>query len=616
MPFSSGVANLLPVIVVVPIAVAAVIVAISQYVPRVLTDVMATATATGMAALAAVVAANTEGSRGRVVAWLAGWKPTRDRSSVGLVLVADRMSAGLAVLIAVLMALAMVFGWKYFDDIGGHFHPLMLMFLAGMEGFALSGDIFDMFVFFELMGAAAYALTGSKTEDPSSLQGALNFGVVNSLGAYFSLTGIGVLYAVTGDLQLPLLAKSVDQRGLSALVILAFVFIMCGFLVKAAMVPMHFWLADAHAVAPTPVCVLFSGVMVELGVYGVARVYWVVFEGAIPHHAIRGAFVVLGTLTAIVGSVMCFSQRHLKRLLAYSTVAHVGLFLVSFAMLDDGGTAGLALYVLGHAGAKSALFLLAGIVLNRYGSVDEVELFGRGKRARVLPWLWVLGGLALAACPPFGTGLGKDIAETATLKAGYQWLPALFVLVSAVTAAAVLRAALRIYFGLGDRPTELSQPESTSGSNEEPEVGGTLAKVPLTMLAPIVVLLGGSLALGVVPGFAEAVGKAAHQFIDRAGYVTQAVANTSSAPVPHVPEMHWTALGVGLGLASAALSVVFAFLALYAQRFPAAMRRGAATLGVPLRGVRRVHSGHVGDYVAWLLVGLALLGALVGVPMR
>ena len=609
---SSAVPQLLPTIVVVPIAVAALLVAISSRAPRQVVEGLATATAAGIAVLAGVVAS--ESSHGRVIAWLAGWKPDRNHSTVGLVLVGDRLSAGLAVLIAVLMALALVFGWRFFDDIGGHFHPLMLLFLAGMEGFALSGDIFDMFVFFELMGAAAYALTGFKVEDRTALQGGLNFGVVNSLGAYFSLTGIGLLYARTGQLQLPLLAKAVDQRGLSALLVLAFVFILAGLVTKAAMVPLHFWLADAHAVAPSPVCVLFSGVMVELGVYGVARVYWVVFEGTVPHQAMRSAFIVLGTLTAIVGAIMCFSQRHLKRLLAYSTIGHVGLFLVAFAMLDDEGTAGLVLYVLGHAGAKSALFLIAGVVLNRYGSVDEIDLFGRGKDARVMPWLFIVGALALSACPPFGTGLGKDIAETATIKAGYSWLPALFTLVSAVTAAAALRAALRIYFGLGDVPSAISQPEATSGSEEEREA--QLARVPLTMLAPICILLLGCLTIGVVPALAEQAGKAAHVFLDRNGYVAQAVANAPAATVPHIAGMHWSPLGLALGAVSGILSVGLAFLALYARRLPAVLRDFSAVVAVPLRVVRQAHSGHIGDYVAWFLAGLAALGALIGVPLR
>ena len=613
MPYTSGASQILALIIVIPIMIAALIVAFGNHVPRIVVDVLATVTAAAVAGLAAVVAS--QSAHGRVITWLGGWKPDKHHTTVGLVLVGDRMSAGLAVLIACLMALALLFGWRFFEEVGGHFHTLMLLFLAGMEGFVLSGDIFDMFVFFELMGAAAYALTGFKVEDPSALQGGLNFGVINSLGAYLSLTGVGILYARTGQLQLPLLARAVDAQGPSALVVLAFVLLLCGFLVKGAMVPFHFWLADAHAVAPSPVCVLFSGVMVELGIYGIARVYWVVFGGTIPHTAMRLAFLVLGTTTAVVGAVMCFSQRHLKRLLAYSTIAHVGLFAIAFALLDEDGTTGAALYVLGHAGAKSALFLAAGVVLNRYESVDEVALFGRGRDDRLMGWLFVAGAIALAGCPPFGTGLGKDISEAAGIKAGLPWIPVVFVLVSAVTGAAALRAGLRIYFGIGDRPPDRSSEDVTRG-DEEPDVPARLARTPVMMLIPIWLLLAGCLAIGVIPGVAESVAHAAHVFIDRNGYVTQTLDGAAAAPVPHIPAMHWSTLGVGLGLVSTALALGITAVALYGRRLPAAVCRAAGTASTPLRVVRLAHSGHIGDYVAWLFVGLAAVGALVGLPMR
>jgi multicomponent Na+:H+ antiporter subunit D len=273
------------------------------------------------------------------------------------------------------------------------------------------------------------------------------------------------------------------------------------------------------------------------------------------------------------------------------------------------------LYVVGHAGAKSALFLLAGVVLNSYGSLDEVDLFGRGRGARLVPVLFIIGGIELAACPPFGTALGKDIAEAATLNAGYGWLAALFTLVSAVTAAAVLRAVARIYFGLGDPPPKVDE-ESTSGSKEEPEVEGGLRKVPLTMAVPIVALLAGCLAIGVVPGLAESFGKAAHVFLDRHGYIEQTLTTAPMPAVPHVADMHWSALGLGLGFASTALAVLFALGALYARRFPGWVQRFARPVTRPLRVVRRAHSGHVGDYVAWFVVGVALLAGLIGVPLR
>jgi multicomponent Na+:H+ antiporter subunit D len=611
--FDSGVAHQVPLTIAVPIIAACLLLALGRRLPRQTNNVAATVAAAGVVGLdVAVVVACT---KGRVVTWSGGWT-FEHGFSVGIVLVADPLNAGLALVSGSLVCLALLYSWRYFDDQHAHFEALMLLFLAGMQGFVLTGDLFDMFVFFELMGAAAYALTGYKVEDPTAVQGALNFGIINSLGAYLTLAGVGMLYSRTGQLGLPQLSTALSGHRADALVVAAFVFVGTGFLVKAAMVPFHFWLADAHAVAPAPVCVLFSGVMVELGVYGTARLYWVVFSDTLPDASVERTFLVLGAVTAVVGAIMCFQQRHLKRLLAYSTIAHVGLFLMGFALLDTDGTAGAALYVIGHAGVKAALFLLVGVVLNQYGTVDELQLHGRGKGARLMPALFVVGALALAGLPPFGTGLGKSVLEDALSKAGHPWGPALIVLVSAATGGAILRAALRIYFGLGPAPDDAAAEGETTGDEEEPESTERIGTHhPGTMLAAIGILLLGSLAAGAVPGVGPALGGAADRFMDRAGYVAAALHGATRSPLTAVPDVDWTLLGGGLGVLSAVLAVGFALVAIYAARLPGAALLLLRGVRQALAGLRALHTGHVGDYVAWLFVGVAALGAFVGFPV-
>jgi multicomponent Na+:H+ antiporter subunit D len=359
----------------------------------------------------------------------------------------------------------------------------------------------------------------------------------------------------------------------------------------------------------------------------------VVYAPVLPPAALQRACTVLGVVTALVGALMCLRQRHLKRLLAFSTIAHIGLFLVILRALDPAAVAAAALYVIGHAGVKGALFGLVGLLLARHGSVDELELHGRVKGNPVAGGLFLLGGLVLAGLPPFGAGLGKALGEQAS---GLAWAPWLFVAVSSATGAAVLRAGARVYFGAGPAPPESSASSEssesadeprTSGEDEERETEGRLTRAPRTMYAAILGLLALGLAVGVLPGARDAVGVAAAGLTDRAGYLHAALGGPPPPAPPATGPMGWTAAGCWLGVLGAGLAAMVAAVTVHRRplvRLAAGhwsagasarrWRRWAQAAAAPLRTLEAMHSGHVGDYVAWLVVGLALLGALVVLP--
>ncbi|MEU2928129.1 complex I subunit 5 family protein [Streptomyces sp. NPDC007251] len=580
--------HLLPLLVAVPLLGAALLVATGRHLPRIAAEITGFVVSGGTAALALLLLLN---SSPPMVEWVGAWLPVGGES-VGIVVLGDGPALGMAALVSLLTLAALAYSWRYFDEPPrshrGAFTALMLVFQGAMCGFAIAGDLFNAFVFFELMSVTAYALTGYRIDEAKAVQGALTFGVVNSLGAYGMLMGIALLYARTGELAMAKIGRGLDSAaghgGGDALVLAAFVLVVTGLLVKAAAVPFHFWLPDAHAVAPTPVCMLLSGVMVELGAYGVWRVYGTVFSGpgGIPAADLTRALVTLGALTAATGAVMCWYQRHIKRLLAYSTISHTGLFLVALGVLTPEGDDGAALYVLGHAGVKAALFACAGVLLDRYGCLDEHTLHGRARELRMTGVMFAVGALGLAGLPPFGTGLGKAVSEEAV---GGP-LTVVYVAASAITAGAVLRVAARVFLGLGPQPDEAGSELETSGSKEEPETTGPLSRIPDTMRTVPAVLLAAALAVGAVPGFGDLVARA----------VNEAGSGGAHASA------QWTAHGVLLGLASTALAVALAGLAVTRPDWTAAPDWAA-----PLR---RLQSGHVGDYVAWVLMGTAVLGAL------
>jgi multicomponent Na+:H+ antiporter subunit D len=347
--------------------------------------------------------------------------------------------------------------------------------------------------------------------------------------------------------------------------------------------------------------------------------YWVMFAGPLAAHtvAVRAIFVGLGVATALLGACMCFLQRHIKRLLAFSTISHVGMFVCGIALLTDKGVAGVAVYIVGHGLTKAALFMCAGVLLHRFATVDEYELHGRGRPLPAAGVLMAAGALLLAAIPPFTTFMGKSLLDEASSGVGgYGWLIAVYVVVSAVTGGAVLRVAGRVFLGWG--PTRGPHPEIAQAAHEESEAetGQQAGRTPLPMLIVPGLLLVGVLVLGLVPGAVPAVERYAAQFVDHQAYSAWVLhGNTVALPIPK--PSHVSGEDYLYSVVATVGAVLVAGAGLFGrslrESLPAALSRPVHTAVEIMRGL---HNGHIGDYIAWWSAGVSLIGAVCLLALR
>ncbi len=599
---------LTPLPVAVPLLGAASLAALRKVLNRAAADGLATIIAAATLGITATLLVHS--TYGATVYWFGNWFP-RGSMVLGISFVVEPIGAGLATLAALLTTLALLFSWRFVDCGGNHLQPLLLIFMAAMCGFSLTGDLFNLFVFFELMSTAAFALCGLKTEEPAPLQGAFNFAVTNTIAAFMVLTGIALLYAVTGALNMAQIGLLIGTRH-DPLVLFALTLLTCGFLVKAAIVPFHLWLPDAHAVAPTPVCVLFSGLMVELGLYAVLRLHSVIFAQSIASHAsaLRMLLLTFGAVTTLVGGVMCYAEHHLKRLLAFSTICHAGMMLMAMAIGGRLAVAAMLTYILGHALVKSGLFFTSGILLHRLRSISERTLFRRGMK---LPWialLWFLGGAGLAAAPGFCTMLAEAGVARAEEQAGLHGISYLFMVGGLLTGAAVFRVGMHTFLGWGEQPLT----DRAAEIGELPETGPEEQRLFWWLVVPPAVCIGGAIVLTFVPGWLPILRDAAANLVNQPAYLHVVYTGQNVA----ITQPSWSEALPGAVLRGGVALVLACLLALssvFRSRISRVLRIGARMEG-SLRVLRAWQSGHPGDYVLWLTAGVTVFGFAAMIFLR
>jgi multicomponent Na+:H+ antiporter subunit D len=585
---------LAPLPVLLPLVLAALLLASEKLLPMALIEVAAIVAAAATAIIAAWLAV--QSMDGPLVYWFGGWLPHHD-VAIGIAFVVDPAGAATASFAALLFAASFVFGWRYFEGVEARYHILMLAFLAGVEGLCLTGDLFNFFVFFELMSVAAFAVTAYKLE-ASSIEGALNFTVMNMIGSFSLLGGVALLYGATGALNLAQIGRALAASDDVALIETAFVLIFAGLFIKAAIVPFHFWLADAHAVAPTPVCVIFSGIMAPVALFGAGRIYWTAFAAVAPIARSAGAPLLdFGVATALIGGCGCYMQRHIKRLLAFSTVSHMGVMLAGFSLLSAPATSGFFIYLVGHGLIKGALFMIAGIVMSTHNDIDELNLRGQARDLPLAGLAFFVGGVLLAGLPLGLMADGRSLIDAGL--DGARPAPLALTIASALTGAAVLRSGGRVFLGWGPEPG----PEETTSSKAEGE-----KRRPSRMLvvpAFALIALGVALNWPLIDDFGL---KAAARFIDQNGYAA-AVLNGAAAPAPGLPAA--PRAGPLMGWLGVALALALAGFELSAHMLPRRLHRALKLAAWPIaKLLDTVHSGHVGDYAMWATLGLAMLAGM------
>lgn len=325
-------------------------------------------------------------------------------------------------------------------------YALILINLGGMNGFVAAADLFNLFVFMEIFSITAYALV-ALARGPVAALAALKYLLVGAVSSLLVLLAVALLHAQAGSLNLADIAERLAAAEAPGAAALALGCLVVGFLVKAAIFPLHFWLPDAHASAPSPVSALLSGLVVKMGVVGLLRTRMLFAEAElVPIALLDHLLILLGALAVLAGAVLALVQRELKLMLAYSTVANMGYIALGLGLASSAAVGGALVHTLYHAVIKTGLFLTAGSILLATGLSRVDDLRGLGQRMPLSCGALVLGLLAATGIPTTAGFVGKWQIAIGALEAGQPWVIGVILAGSLLTLSWAIRAINSLFF--------------------------------------------------------------------------------------------------------------------------------------------------------------------------
>ena len=386
----------------------------------------------------------------------------------------DALSAFIATIFALVGFAVAVYSIGYMEEEGiGNYYVLLSLLVAGLIGVAYAGDFFTLFVFYELLGVTAYILVAFY-KNREAIEAAVKYLIMGAAGSALILYGMALIYGLTGTLNMALIAKTMKNAQLGPQLYLILLLFLIGFGVKAAIVPMHSWLPDAHPAAPSGISAMLSGVVIKAGMYALFRTVFILFYGKdsptgyIWNWHISLLFAIIAIITITLPNIIALVQTDIKRMLAYSSIYNMGIIFAGIAIGTKFAIAAALFHLLNHALAKALLFMNSGAFIMRGKTRVIEDLKGIGKKMPGTGVSFLTGCLSLAGLPPLAGFYSKFFVIWAAILAIFDGNIIGYIL--AITLAINATVSLGYYFAVLVRKIWLvSEPSEKLGDiNEAP----------------------------------------------------------------------------------------------------------------------------------------------------